>query len=330
MSMRRIFCAAVMAAGIAGGLLSLLAPPVAAQPAWPRKPVRMIVPFPAGGSNDTLCRIVGEKLGTTWKQPVIIDNRSGAGGNVGAEIAYHADPDGYTLLCSPPGPLAINQNLYKSIPYDGSKFTPITVLAVVPNVITARLDLPANTAQELIAEAKAHPGKLTFASQGNGSTSHLSAEMFLHQTGIDMVHVPYKGEGPALIDIVAGRVDIFIGNLAAALHFEKARQVKFLGLAARARSPVAPDVPDAAEIGLPDLIASAWFALAAPPGTPDAIARKINADTAAALKLPDVRSKFLEQGAEPQGHSTAATAAFIKEEEARWRAVIKTADVTLE
>ncbi|SJZ32592.1 Tripartite-type tricarboxylate transporter, receptor component TctC [Enhydrobacter aerosaccus] len=322
--------AAALAVGAFMALAAPVSAPVSAQQGWPQKPVRMIVPFPGGGSNDTLCRIVGDKLAAAWNQPVIVDNRPGAGGNVGAEIAFHAEPDGHTLLCSPPGPLAINHNLYKSIPYDWSKFEPVTVLAIVPNVITARLDLPANSAQELIAYAKTNPGKLTFASQGNGSTSHLSAEMFIHMTGIDMVHVPYKGEGPALIDIVAGRVDIFIGNIAAALRFEKMHQVKFLGLAARSRSPVAPDVPDAAEIGLPDLIASAWFAIVAPPGTPAAIVQKVNADTAAALKLPDVRAKFLEQGAEPQGDSSAATAAFIKDEEARWRAVIKAAEVKLE
>jgi len=313
-------------------LVALLgaASPALSQGAYPTKQVRMIVPFPAGGSADTLCRIVGDKLSAAWSQTVIVDNRPGAGGNVGAEIAFHAEPDGYTLLCSPPGPLSINHNLYKSIPYDWTKFVPITVLAVVPNVVTARKDLPANTAQELIAYAKANPGKVTYASQGNGSTSHLSAQMLATMGGIEMVHVPYKGEGPALIDIVAGRVDIFVGNIAAALRFEKAGQVKFLGVTSKTRSPVAPGVPDAAEIGLPGLIASAWFALVAPPGTPDAIVQKINADTAAALKLPDVRAKFLEQGAEPQGESTAATAAFIKEEEARWRAVIKSANVTLE
>ena len=154
--------------------------------------------------------------------------------------------------------------------------------------------------------------------------------MFATMAGIEMVHVPYKGEGPALIDIIAGRVDIFIGNIAAALRFEQAKQVKFLGLTGKARSTVAPHIPNAAEIGLPDLIASAWFALVAPPGTPDAVIQKINADAAKALALPDVRAKFLEQGAEPQGQSSVATAAFIKEEEARWRAVIKSANVTLE
>jgi len=311
-------------------MVLLSAAPAFAQGTWPQKPVRIVVPFPAGGSNDTLCRIVADKVSGSWNQPVIVDNRTGAGGNIGAEIAFHAAGDGTTLLCSPPGPLSINHNLYKTLPYDWSKFVPITVLALSPNVITARKDLPANTAQELIAYAKANPGKVTYASQGNGSTSHLSAQMLATQAGIEMIHVPYKGEGPALVDIMASRVDIFVGNISAALRYEKTKQVKFLGVAAKSRSPVAPDVPDAAEIGLPDLIASAWFAVVASPGTPDTIVQKINADIAAALKLPDVREKFLEQGAEPQGGSPAATASFIKEEEARWRNVIKSANVTLE
>jgi tripartite-type tricarboxylate transporter receptor subunit TctC len=297
---------------------------------WPQKAVRIIVPFPAGGSNDALCRIVADKLSGDWKQPVIVDNKAGAGGNIGAEIAYSAPADGYTLLCSPPGPLSINHNLYKSLSYDWSKFAPITILALSPNVITARKDLPANTAQEFIAWAKANPGKATYASQGNGSTSHLSAQMLATQAGLSLVHVPYKGEGPALVDISAGRVDIFVGTISASLRFEKSGQVKYLGLAARSRSPVAPNVPDAAEIGLPNLLASAWFGLVAPPGTPEAVVQRINADTAAALKLADVRAKFLELGAEPQGQSPQATAAFIKDEEMRWRDVIKTANVTLE
>ena len=311
-------------------LLVLVAGPVFAQGAYPTKQVRMVVPFPAGGSADILCRIAGEKLGAAWNQPVIVDNRAGAGGNVGAEIVYRAEPDGYTVLCSPPGPLSINHNLYKTMPYDWTKFVPVTVLALVPNAISARIDLPAGSVRELIAYAKANPGKVTFASQGNGSTSHLSAQMLATMAGIDMVHIPYKGEGPALIDLTAGRVDIFIGNISAALRFEKAKQLKFLGVASRTRSPVAPDVPNASEIGLPDLISSAWFALVVPPGTPEAIVQKINADTAAALKLPDVRARFLELGAEPQGDTAAATAAFIKAEEARWRSIIQSANVTME
>ena len=310
--------------------LLLLVAPCFAQTPYPSKQVRIVVPFPAGGSADVLCRIVGEKLSAAWGQPVIVDNRAGAGGNVGAEIVYRAEPDGYTLLCSPPPPLAINHNLYKTLPYDGTKFVPIGVLALVPNVITARIDLPSNTLKELIAYAKANPGKVTYASQGNGSTSHLSAQMLATMAGIELVHVPYKGEGPALVDLTAGRVDIFIGNISAALRFEKAKQAKFLGLPSRTRSPVAPDVPTTAELGLPDFLAGTWFALVAPPGTPDAIAQKVNGDLAAILRQPEVRTRFLDLDAQPQGDTTAATAAFIKEEEARWRAVIKSANVTLE
>ena len=311
-------------------LTLLLAAPAYGQAAYPQKPVRVIVPFPAGGSNDTLCRIAGDKLSTAWNQPVIIDNKPGAGGNIGAEVAYRAEPDGYTLLSAPPPPLAINHNLYKSLSYDPSKFVPITVLALVPNVITARKDFPAESAKELVAYAKANPGQVTYASQGNGSTSHLTAEMFSTMAGVKLVHVPYKGEGPALVDLTAGRVDIFFGNIAAALRFQKAGQAKFFGVTNRTRSPVAPDVPTAAEAGYPDLVSVTWFALVAPPGTPDAIVKKINADTAAALKLPDVQTKFLDQGAEPLGQDPATTAQFIKDEERRWREVIKSANVTLE
>lgn len=314
----------------AAAALLLLVVPAFAQSPYPGKQVRIVVPFPAGGSADILCRLVGEKLSTAWGQTVIIDNRAGAGGNVGAEIVYRAEPDGYTLLCSPPGPLAINHNLYKSLTYDWTKFVAIGVLALVPNVITARIDLPAASLQEFIAYAKANPGKATYASQGNGSTSHLSASNLASLAGIELVHVPYKGEGPALVDISAGRVDIFIGNISAALRFEKQKQVKFLGLASRTRSPVAPEVPTTAELGLPDLVASAWFALVAPPGTPDPIAHKISLDMASALKLPEMRARFLELGAEPQGGTPATTTSFIKDEEARWRAVIKSANVTLE
>jgi len=298
--------------------------------AYPAKQVRIVVPFPPGGTADILCRLVGDKLSATWGQSVIVDNRAGAGGNVGAEIVYRAEPDGYTLLCSPPGPLSINHNLYKTLPYDWAKFVPVTVLALVPNVLSARIDLPADTAQQLIAYAKANPGKVTYASQGNGSTSHLSAQMLATMAGLSLVHVPYKGEAPALVDLSAGRVDIFIGNISAALRFEKAKQLKFLGLASRTRSPVAPEVPTAPEIGLPDLVSSAWFGVVLPPGTPDTIVQKLNTDTAAVLKLPEVRGRFLELGAEPQGDTAAATAAFIKGEEARWRGVIRSANVVLE
>ncbi|MBS0550073.1 MAG: tripartite tricarboxylate transporter substrate binding protein [Proteobacteria bacterium] len=297
---------------------------------WPQKPVRIVVPFPGGGSADALCRIVGEKLSAAWNQPVIVDNRPGAGGNVGAAIVFHAADDGHTLLCSPPGPLAVNQSLYKTLEYDPPKFVPIATLALVPHVIVARRDLPANSVKELIAYARANAGKVTYASEGGGSASYLSTQMFATLAGVELSHVPYKGEGPALVALAAGRVDLFIGSIAAALRFQKSRDVKFLGVATPKRSPIAPAVPDAAEIGLPNLISGTWFALAAPPGTPATIVDKVSAAAMAALKLEDVRTKFLAHSAEPIGRSPAATAAFFKEEEARWSGVIKSANVTLE
>ena len=313
-----------------GSAAALACAPACAQTGFPSKVVKVIVPFPAGGSADVLARIVGEKLSAKWGQPVVVENRAGAGGNIGAESVYRADPDGYTLLSSPPGPLSINHNLYKSLPYDPAKFVPISVLAIVPNVITAKMDLPANSVKELIAYAKANPGKVIYASQGNGSTSHLSAQMFASMAGVEFTHVPYKGEGPALVDIVAGRVDIFIGNIAAALRFQQAGKVKFLGVASERRSPVAPDIPTVGEAGLPGFIASAWFAFVAPPGTPNAIVQQVNAALVEALKMPDVRQRYLEQGAEPVGNSTAEMAAFVREEMARWQGVIKSANVTLQ
>jgi tripartite-type tricarboxylate transporter receptor subunit TctC len=300
-----------------------------AQGNYPNKVVRVIVPFPAGGSNDVLCRILGEKLSQKWGQAVVIENRAGAGGNIGAEAVYRAEPDGYALLCSPPGPLSINHNLYKGLGYEPAKFVPITVLAIVPNVVTARPDLPANSLKELIAYAKANPGKVVYASQGNGSTSHLSAQMFQTMAGLDLLHVPYKGEGPALTDIIASRVDIFIGNLAAALRYHQTHRAKILAVASARRSPVLPDVPTTVESGLPDFIASAWFGLVVPPGTPSAVVARVNADAVEALKLADVQARFLEQGAEPVGNTPPEMAAFVKEEMARWQKVIQTANVTL-
>jgi tripartite-type tricarboxylate transporter receptor subunit TctC len=316
--MKRWLVILLYAAGVAG-----------AQSPYPGKAVRITVPFPAGGSNDVLCRILGEKLSQRWGQPVVVENRAGAGGNIGAEAVFKSDADGYALLCSPPGPLSINHNLYKTLNYDPTRFEPITVLAVVPNVVTARLELPAGSVKELIAYAKANPGKVTYASQGNGSTSHLSASMLQSMAGLDLVHVPYKGEGPALVDIVAGRVDIFIGNLAAALKFHQSNRAKILAVASTRRSPVLPDVPTAIEAGLPGFVTSAWFGLVAPPGTPPAVLAKINADAVEALRLPDVRARFIEQGAEPVANAPAEMASFVREEMARWQEVIRTANVTL-
>ncbi|HEX4327338.1 MAG TPA: tripartite tricarboxylate transporter substrate binding protein [Burkholderiales bacterium] len=318
------------------GLLAALlagAPPVqAADPVaeFPKNPIRIVVNFPAGGTVDSLARIVGQKLSEKWGQPVTIDNRAGAGGNIGAGMVYTAEPDGYTLLASPPGPLSINQNLYKKLPYDPVKFVPVAMLASIPNVITARADFPANTLKELLAYAKAHPGKVTYGSQGNGSTSHLGGQMLANMGGVELVHVPYKGEGPALIDLVAGRVDLFLGNISAVVKFRQENKVKFLAVAAPVRAQTAPDVPTSAEAGLPGYEASAWFALVAPPGTPAALAQRLHAAVAEALLMPDVRQKIIAQGGEPASGSPADLAAFMVQERARWKKVIDTANVTVD
>jgi len=319
-----------IAAALLAGLLTGFPAAASAQDAsdYPRAPIRIIVNFPAGGTADILARIVGQKLGEKWNQPVTIDNRVGAGGNIGAAAAYTAEPDGYTLLVSPPGPMAINQSLFKTLPYDPQKFVPITLLALIPNVITARTDFPANTVKELLTYAKANPGKVSYASQGNGSTSHLSGQMLANMGGVELLHVPYKGEGPALIDLIANRVDLFIGNISGVIKFRQDKKVKFLGMANPRRSAVAPDVPTSAEAGLPGFEASAWFALVAPPGTSPAIAQKIQGVVSEALKSPDVQQKVLALGGEVAGHSPKELTDFLAAERARWKRVIDAGNIT--
>ena len=297
---------------------------------YPNKPLRIIVNFPPGGTADVLTRAVSEALAGRLGQPVVVENRVGAGGNIGAQAVAAAAPDGYTLLATPPGPLTINQSLYRDLGYEPQKFVPVILLASVPNAITARPDLPANSVKDLIAYAKANPGKLTYASQGNGSTSHLTGHMFASMTGVEMVHVPFKGEGPALVELLAGRVDLFFGNISAVLKFRDGNRVKLLGLAAPRRGSMAPDVPTVTEGGVADFAASAWFAFAAPAGTPVAIAQKINAAGAEVLKQPEVQRKFAAQGAEVTGGTPAEMASFLDAERTRWKKVIDTARVTLD
>lgn len=321
-------------------LATLLAPllgvaPVAqaqatAAGSYPDKPIHAIVDFPAGGTIDVLARIVAQKLSEKWGQPVIVDNRPGAGGNIGAQAVAAADPDGYTLLFTPPGPLAINQSLYRQMAFDPLQLQSVVMLAAVPNAIAARPDLPANSVKELIAYAKAHPGKVTYASQGNGSTSHLTGQMFASMTGTDMVHVPFRGEGPALNELLAGRVDLFFGNISAVLKFTEDKKVKLLGLASNARGFMAPDVPTVIEAGVPDFLASAWFAVAAPPKTPKPVVDKLNLAIDEVLKMPEVKQKFAAQGAEVVGGSPAAMDQFLSAERVRWKKVIETANVTLD
>jgi tripartite-type tricarboxylate transporter receptor subunit TctC len=296
---------------------------------FPQRAVKIIVPYPPGGSADALPRIVGDWLSRKWGQPVLIENRAGAGGNVGAEAAAHAAPDGYTLLGTPPAPLAINQNLYPRLAFDPAAFVPVTVIARIPNGLFANPKVPAANIAELIAFARAHPGKLTYASQGNGTTSHLTGELFKLTAGVDLVHVPYRGSAPALNGLVAGDVDVMFDNLGVALGFVSSGALKLLAIATEQRLPALPQTPTLAET-LPGFASVTWFALAAPRKTPPALAARISADVAAALHDPAVIARLTALSAEPVGSDPTATEAFIAAEIARWGKVIKAADIKIE
>ncbi len=315
--------------GLAGGAL-LGAPSLRAQTSFPSRTVKIIVPFPAGGTADVLPRIVAEKLSAKWGRPVIIENRAGGGGNIGAEAVAKAEPDGHTLLASPPGPLAINQNLYKKLSFDPRKFQPVTILATVPNVLAAKTALPVDSVQALIALAKSKPGAITFASQGSGSTSHLTAALFESMADVRMVHVPYKGTTPALTDLIGGQVDIFFDNLGVSAAQHQAGKIKILAVGSPERVPSLPNIPTVAEAGLPGFRSVTWFGVVAPPGTPPALAARISAAFNEALALPDVRRRFQELSAQPIGGSPAETGKFIREEAARWEKVITSAKVTVD
>jgi tripartite-type tricarboxylate transporter receptor subunit TctC len=317
------------AAALAFVLLLGSAHPLQAQTP-PTKTVRFVVPFPAGGTADVLPRIVADKIRAQFPAGIVVENRSGAGGNIGAETVFRADPDGTTLLTSPPGPIAINNHLYKKLSFDPTRWVPVTVLATVPNVLAVSNKLPVKDVPELIAYLKANPGKVSYASQGNGSTSHLTANMFMSLTGTNMVHVPYKGTAPALVDLIGGQVDVFFDNLSSSLPQHQGGKLRILGVADEQRSPALPNVPTLVESKIPGMLAVTWFAVVAPPGTPAAIVNSYQSAMASALAQPDVRQKFAEQGAEARGWTPDRTQRFIATESERWGGVIKKANVTLE
>jgi tripartite-type tricarboxylate transporter receptor subunit TctC len=297
---------------------------------YPSQNIKIIVPFPAGGTADTLPRIVAEKLRQKWNQPVIIENRSGAGGNIGAEAVASSPPDGYTLLASPPGPIAINENLYRKLQFRPADLMPITVLGTAPNVLDVRPDFPAKTVKELIDYARTNPGKVTFASQGNGTTSHLTAILFEKLTGTAMVHVPYRGTAPALQDIMGNTVDLFFDNLGSSMSLHLGGKLRILGVCGTERVSSLPGVPTVREAGVPDFTSVTWFALMAPKGTPDAIVAKLNSAVTEILREPDVQAQFVKLGVQPAPMDIAATAKFIDQERARWGAIIRSADVTVD
>jgi tripartite-type tricarboxylate transporter receptor subunit TctC len=296
---------------------------------FPNKPIKIIVPYPAGGTADVLPRIVGQKLSEKWGQPVIIENRAGAGGNIGAEAVAKSPADGYTLLATPPAPLAINQNLYKNLPFDPEKFVPVTVLASVPNVLAVKSGLPVSSTKDFIALAKKEDGNLTVATQGNGTTSHLTATMFSTQADVKFTFVPYKGTAPALGDLMGGNVDVFFDNISSSYRHHEAGKVKILAVASSKRSPLLPKVPTIAESGLPQFDSSTWFAVVAPPGTPSDIVQKLNSALVQILRQKDVQQKFMDQGAEAVGNSPKEMNDFVANERARWKKVIDNAGVTM-
>ncbi|MBN9372345.1 MULTISPECIES: tripartite tricarboxylate transporter substrate binding protein [unclassified Hydrogenophaga] len=330
MSSPRITRRALAAASIAAGLSAVLPFNAQAQTAVAPKVLRLVVPFPAGGTADVLPRVLAEKMRDAYPAGIVVENRTGAGGNIGGEFVARAEPDGSTLLVSPPGPIAINHHLYKSMPFDPTKWVPVTVVATVPNVLGVSNRLPVANLAEFIAYLKANPDKVTYASQGNGSTSHLTANLFMQLTGTRMVHIPYRGTAPALTDLVGGQVDVFFDNIASSAQYHQGKRIKVLAVADSRRSKALPDVPSFAELKLPDMQAVTFFGVVAPAGTPNAVAQQIQKHFAEAMALPDVREKFAAQGAEPGGQTPQQTAAFIKAESDKWARVIKTANVTLE
>jgi tripartite-type tricarboxylate transporter receptor subunit TctC len=317
---RREALAAIAASSIA---------PAFAQSGWPTKPVRIVVPFAAGGTTDILARAIAPELSKAFGQQFIVDNRAGAGGNVGAEIVAHAPPDGYTLLMGTVGTHGINKALYAKLPYDPIKdFAPITMVAGVPNV----MEMPVEKAKQygienvrdFIKYAKEHPGKLNMASSGNGTSIHLAGELFKSMTGTYLVHFPYRGSGPALMDMVSGTMDVMFDNLPSSLPQIKAGKLKALAVTSRQRSAVLPDVPTVEEAaGLKGFDATSWFGLLAPAGAPPDIVNRIQQEVAKSLGTPAVKEKLLSQGAIPSGNTPAEFAKHIAAEHVKWAKVVK-------
>jgi tripartite-type tricarboxylate transporter receptor subunit TctC len=292
---------------------------------FPSRPVRFIVPNPPGGSNDAAARMLAQALSEMWHHPVVVENRAGAGGNIGAQAAAASTPDGYTYLLSSPGPIAINSSLYKKLLFDPRKdFVPIALVATVPIVLMVNPKVPAATVKELIALAKRENGKMNVASSGIGSTHHLAAELFKKMAGVTLNHVPYRGAAPAMSDLVAGHVPILFDNLSTVIPQVHAGNVRALAVASPRRLPSLPDVPTFAEAGLEGFEASSWFGLLAPAGTPSGIVARVIGDVEKALSRPELQKKFETTGAQVAAISGAKFADFIKKETEKWADVIKT------
>jgi tripartite-type tricarboxylate transporter receptor subunit TctC len=317
-----------LAIGLALGALLVSAPLLQAED-YPTHAVKIIVPFPAGGTADAMPRLIGDWLSRKWGKPVVIENRTGAAGNIGAETAYKADPDGYTLLSAPPPPLVINQNLYPKLGYDATKFEPIIIISRVPNALVVNPKITSKSVSEFIEYARANPGKITSATQGNGTTSHLTSELFAMMAKVKFQHVPYRGSAPALQDLVAGTVDVMFDNLGVSLALVKSGQLRLLAVASAQRMASLADTPTIAET-LPGFEAVAWYAIVAPPKTPQAVVSKINADVNEALKQADIKARIADMSGEPVGGTPEQTAKYMREDVERWYSVIKSANVKID
>lgn len=301
-----------------------------AQP-YPSKPVTIVVPFSPGGGTDIGARLIAQKLTVKWGQTVIVDNRAGAGGLVGADLVAKAKPDGYTLLVGNVGTQAINQSLYAKMPYNAdTAFAPISMIADLPFVMLASPAVPAKTPREFIALAKADPGKRTYASSGQGGSPHLTAEIFQTAAGVKLTHVPYKGGGPAMTDLMAGHVDILFASILEGSGHVKAGKLKALAISSATRSPALPDVPTLAEAGVPNSESGSWIAMFAPSGTPQAIIDKIAADIKEAVALPESRQILISQGATPHSTTPAELKAIIDRDHARYGKVIQERAIKVE
>jgi len=313
------------------GLAILLATPAWAQDpvaAYPSRAIRVIVPFPAGGAADALPRIVAERLAQKWGQPVIVENRVGASGSIGAELVWRAEPDGYTLLATPPAPLVINPSLYAKLPYDPAQFVPVTVIAAIPSVLLVNAEkVPVKTLKDFVALVRANPDKLNYASQGSTTLSFLTTEMFKTAAGgLKITHVPYKGSAPGLAALLSGEVEVMFDNLGVTMQHLRSGRLRALGVGSERRVASLPDVPAMAEF-YPGFVSIAWFSVSAPPRTRPAIAEKLSTAIGETLREPGVAKRLADLSAEPIASTPSAMAALMKEDAERWRAVIRAAGV---
>jgi tripartite-type tricarboxylate transporter receptor subunit TctC len=313
-----VVCARFMAAAVACAAIGGWAQP------YPAKPIRIIVPFPAGGTADIMARVVGQKMTETWGQQVVIDNRSGAGGNIAAELAAKSAPDGYTLFLCVVGTHAIHQTLYSKLPFDPIKdFSAVAYIAGVPNVVVVHPSIPVKSVKELIAFIKARPGQINFGSSGTGTSVHMSGEMLKVMAGLDMTHIAYKGNPQAVTDLMAGQIELMITNMPSVIPYIRSGRLRALAVTTRARSPTLPDLPTMEEAGLPGYESSAWFGLAGPAAVPRDIVSKLNAEVVRIVRLADVRQNLASQGADPLAMTPDEFGAFMKAETAKWAKIVK-------